>query len=383
MPSRALLTAEAWIRGANAVEPAQVKHVLVLEYRLPLGCVVHMTPVFEAIKRSASATARKIAITVATRGLGLQVLRHSPFVDHLLETPDPTVDLAAAVRALRSQMRTRGIRPQCVLTGASDQRKKIALLAMLGSRGWRGGYTLAPALYHRPLTYDATLSLIGNNLRLAKLLACDSEITRPRVFLSRADAASAAALLQAANPQARPVVVMVTQTSGGQNTGWHTERFVEVIRHASDRGLAVVYAGTASETSSIEAIRQAAGGIGTSLAGKTTVSELAAVLALSDVAVTLDTGTLHVGRAAGVPMVILGPSWQKPLEWMPLGVENVRILRGQDRTGVPEGYRLDEVSSQAVIASLADLLAAYPPSAAAREARLQAAISSIDHLKIG
>jgi ADP-heptose:LPS heptosyltransferase len=371
-----LLAAERVVRG-RGVEPARVRRVLVLEYRLPLGCVVHLTPVFEAMKTSGG---REIEIGVATRGLGLEVLRHSRFVDHLIETPDPTVDLGAAVRGLRHELRRRGFKPECVLTGASDQRTRIALMGMLGAKGWRGGFTVSPGLYQRLLAYDAGLSLIGNNLRLAKMIGCDAEVTRPRVFFSESDAATARELLREANPEGRAIVVMVTQNSGGQNTGWHEERFVRVIRHAAERGFAVVYVGTAGDAAAVEGIRASAGGVGVSIAGRTTVSELSAVLAMSDWMVTLDTGTLHVGRAAGVPMVVLGPSWQRPLEWMPLGVENVRILRGEDREGVTEGYRLDEIEAEAVIAALGELVEVYPASADARGARVAEGISGVDHL---
>ena len=373
-----LLAAERVLRKkTRRLEPAQVRRVLVLEYLLPLGCLVHMTPVFEAIKRSRP----EIEVSVATRGLGLQVLRHSRFVDHLIEAPDPTIHLGAAVRGLRKELLTRRIHPDCVLTGASDQRTRIALMAMLGTDGWRGGYTIKSALYQRPLAYDHSLSLICNNLRLAKLLGCEADVTRPRIFFSEEDVATAKTLLHEANPDGRPLVVMVTQGSGGQRTGWHTERFVQVIDHASRAcGCAVVYVGTAVDASAIEAICQDAGGVGTSLAGKTTATELAAVLALSDSMVTLDTGTMHVGRAVGVPMVVLGPSWQKPLEWMPLGVENVRILRGEDRANVPPEYRLDEVSAESVVAALDDLMKLYPASAEERTQRLLDGLSAVEHL---
>jgi len=178
-------------------------------------------------------------------------------------------------------------------------------------------------------------------------------------------------------------VTMVTQTSGGQRTGWHTERFVELIRHvALELGFAVVFVGTAADAVAIDMIRMAAGGIGTSIAGRTSVSELAAVLALSDFVVAPDTGTMHVGRAVGVPMVVLGPSWHKPLQWMPLGVKSVRLLRGEDRTDIPEGYRLDEIRTQDVIAALGELVEAYPPSARARKARELAGLSETDHLQL-
>ena len=365
---------EGWLRVARPDEP--VRRVLVLEYRLPLGCCVHQTPIFEAIKQSRP----EVEITVATRSLGAQVPRHSPFVDHLIETPNPLTNLLVTVRFLRKELARRGIVPDCVLTGASDRRTRIGLLGLLGSGGWRGGFTLKPSLFHRPLKYDVLRSLIANNLRVAKLIGCEAEVTRPRVFFSAADARAASTMLREANPEGKPMVTVVTQNSGGQLTGWHTERWVRVIEAAEACGCAVTYLGTARDTAPVEAIRAAANGRGVSLAGRTTVNQLAAVLALSDLAVTLDTGTMHVGRAAGVPMVVLGPSWQKPLEWLPLWVENVRILRGEDREDVPVGYRLDEIGAEDVIAAFHEVLRVYPPSEEARARRVAESLSAVDHL---
>ncbi|HEY0163507.1 MAG TPA: glycosyltransferase family 9 protein, partial [Edaphobacter sp.] len=174
----------------------------------------------------------------------------------------------------------------------------------------------------------------------------------------------------------------VTQNSGGQRTGWHTSRFVQVIRHAHNLGCAVAYVGTEKDRAAIEELRQAADGIGVSLAGNTSVTELAALLALSDVAVSLDTGTMHVGRSVGLPTVVLGPSWQKPLEWLPLELPQARILRGKDRdrSEIPPSYQLDEIEASAVIAALEELLKAYPPNAASREKRIAEGLSSVDHL---
>ena len=373
MLARALLAAERLFRRTAATEPDKVKHVLVLEYMLPLGTCVHLTPLFEALKLCRP----DLTITVATRGLGLQVLRHSPYVDRLIETPNPLTDLRATFFFLRRHLRRVDV--DCVLTGASDQRTRIALLGLLASGGWRGGYTVNPALYQQPLKYDWNSSLITNNLRIGGLLGCNVQALEPRVFFSREDVETARALVQKVNPAGRPLAVMVTQNSGGQATGWLTDRFVSVIRHATEeQGCAVAYVGTAGDAAAIDAIREAANGIGTSIAGRTNVNELAAVLAMSDVMVTLDTGTMHVGRAVKTPMVVLGPSWQRPIEWLPLTVPNTRILRGEDRDAIPENYRLDEISEDSVIEALDDVLRTYPPDAVARERRVEESLSSID-----
>ena len=377
MAARGLLAVEGALRRRVEVAPEAVRQVLVLEYMLPLGTCVHLTPFFEAMKRCREDS----TIAVATRGLGAQVLRYSPFVDRLIVTPDPLTDLPAAVSALRGSLRRSRFSPECVLTGASDQRTRIALLGVFGARGWRGGYTLKSRLYQRSLTYDRGVSLIENNLRLARVFGCEAERIEPRVFFSRENAEVARKLVTEINPEGRPLVVMVTQNSGGQATGWHTERFVRVIRHAAEGlGCAVVYVGTSVDAAAIEEIRVAAGGIGVSVAGRTSVTELAALLAMSDAMVTLDTGTMHVGRAVKTPMAVLGPSWQRPVEWMPLGVENVRILRGEDIETVPAGYRLDEISAESVIDALDDLMRVYPASGEARERRVGESLSAVDHL---
>lgn len=372
-----LLIAERLLRGKSFDPvPGKVRHVLVLEYLLPLGCCVHLTPLYEAIKRSRP----EVTVTVATRGLGFALLRHHPFIDHLIETPDPLIDTFAAARTLVSELSKLGLQPDCTLTGASDQRSRIALLALLARTGWRGGYTQASALYQHTLTVDRQRSLIDNNLRLAALAGCSTEHLEPRVFFSSSDASTASALIRENNPEGKPLLVLVTQNSGGQSTGWHTDRFIQVIRHAHDTlGCAILYVGIAADTEAVEQIRQQAGGIGVSLTGKTSVTELAALLAMSDVVVSLDTGTMHIARAVGVPIVVLGPSWQKPREWLPLEVPNARILRGVDRPDVPPGYRLDEIDAPSVIAALTELLKVYPPNPTERAERLRRSESAIDH----
>ena len=369
------LQIEQLFRGRN-LTPANTRSVLILEYRTPLGCCVHLTPVFEALKQSRP----EMELTVATRGVGLETLRHNRFVDHLIETPNALTSTLQAALVLRRELSHRRAQPDCVLTGASDQRSRIALLALLASSGWRGGYTQLPASYQRPLAYDLALSLIGNNLQLAGLLGCGTTHREPTVFFSQDDRAKALLLRTSLAGEMQPLVVLVTQNSGGQATGWPVERFVEVIRFLQQRGLAIAYVGTLEEAERIGSVRSAADGIGVSVAGKTSVSELAALLAASDYVISLDTGTMHVGRSAGVPMVVLGPSWQKPLEWLPLGLDHVTILRGENRSSVPPGYQLDEIDARSVIDAITDLMERFPASAASRKARLDRGLSSVDHL---
>jgi hypothetical protein len=76
-------------------------------------------------------------------------------------------------------------------------------------------------------------------------------------------------------------------------------------------------------------------------------------------------------------MVVLGPSWQRPIEWLPLGRANVRVLRGVDRASVPADYRLDEIEADEVIAAAEELAAAYPALAEQRATRAARLLSAM------
>jgi ADP-heptose:LPS heptosyltransferase len=374
----ALMSVERLLRDTDTIDPASVNSVLILEYCVPLGCCVHLTPLYAAIKHCRP----NITITVATHGLAYNLLRHNPHIDHLIPIPDPIQHLLPAVRVLSAELSRRNLHPDCTLTGVSDQRTRNTLLSFILGKGWRGGYTQLPTLYHRTLTDNHTISLLANNLNLLPLLGCSVTHFEPRAFFSPADIAAATQLIRIAGPQDRPLLTVVTQNSGGQRTGWHTDRFAQVIRHAhTNLGCNILYAGTSADTAAVESIRTAADNIGISITGKTSVTELAALLALSDHVFTLDTGTMHIGRAVEVPMVVIGPSWQKPIIWLPLDRPNVTILRGPDTDSatIPANYQLDEVQVEDAITALNRLIAAYPPDPGQRAARLAHSTSTTDH----
>jgi ADP-heptose:LPS heptosyltransferase len=351
--------------------PSAARTVLVLQYQMPLGCCVHGTPLYAALKEGGPGA----TVIVATRGLGAAVLQHDPHVDHLLVTDDPMASLAGMWRvaqALRGQLRGRGLQPDLVLQDGSSKAGSFALFAAMLRLAPTAGFANAPQLYDRHYAYDWERSLIDNNLRLAE----DGPHREPAVYFTAADVAAARALLAKVDAETQPRTAFVMQGSGGQRTGWHDERFAAVIGHVEALGHATVFLGTAADAANIERIRSLAGSKGQSLAGRTTVPQLAALLCLCDLLVSVDTGTMHVGRAADVPMVVLGPSWQRPLEWLPLGKANVRVLRGEDRATVPPAYRLDEIAVEQVIAAVDELRRVYPASAQGREERVARLVSA-------
>ena len=304
LPTRWALKLERRLRRSPR---GKVDQVLLLAYIPALGYAVHMTPLHEALHRAG------LTVIVATCGLNLDLLRHSPHVDHLLATPDPMQNLPRAVSSLRRQLKALNLYPQAVLTGPQDARTRIGLLGALACAGWRGGFAVHPGLYSKPLEYDQGQSRVANNLRLAHLLGAPVDGCEPRVFHSAAQAAEAEQLLGSA----RSVLVAIPGNSGGLPTAWHDDRWAAALRYAEqERGFDVVFAGSERDKPVIERIRALADGLGTSLAGRTSLGTLAAVLARADLCLALHTGPMHIARAVGTPTVVLGMNWDPPLEWM-------------------------------------------------------------------
>ncbi len=87
---------------------------------------------------------------------------------------------------------------------------------------------------------------------------------------------------------------------------WLPDRFIELAKRLSKRGRIVVVGGPA-ETELGAEVAAAVGG--ECVAGRTSVSQLAATIARCSLFVTNDTGPMHVADAVGVPIVaVFGPT---------------------------------------------------------------------------
>lgn len=351
----------------------RARRFLFFEYEPALGSNVHATPIFEALKRVVPD-----AVTMVAGGrMAFEVFRQNPFIDYLVETPGRGASLLRSVRSLRGHLKATGFVPEIVITSYTSQQRSIAIQAFLAGRAIRLGYTFAPELYDVFLRYDSRRSLIENNLRIIEGLGYQKQTVEPRVAFGPEDLDRAKSLL-GRTETGRPRVVFITQTSLTQSKNWPADRFVAVANHVTTvLGGCAIFVGTGKETERIEAIRTGVQGHSISLAGQTTISQLAAVFSLCDYAVSLDTGNLHIGRSVGLPMVILTPAWQPLIEWLPLGFDQYRIFKGDDIPKAPSDYVMDEMGVDEVIAALDDLFARYPASQQSREGRVERSLAQV------
>jgi len=107
---------------------------------------------------------------------------------------------------------------------------------------------------------------------------------------------------------AKPLVAINPMTTW-ETKHWRNERFARVADQLLDRGVAVVFSGGPQDVQGIEEICGAMTGKAVSLAGRTTLKELAALYERVAVLITTDTGPMHLAAAAGTPVVALfGPT---------------------------------------------------------------------------
>jgi ADP-heptose:LPS heptosyltransferase len=248
----------------------------------------------------------------------------------------------------------------CDVGYGGNERTRVALSAVMGGAGNRVGFSEAPELYRAPLVFDRKISLIANNLRIVEALGHRPAAGgfEPQVFFGEKDREFAQRVVaEAGVGEGQPIAVFVTQTSVSQRKSWRAERFQATAEFLHQQyGAHILFVGTAGEAAAIDAIHAGLSFATTSVAGKTSLTELSALLSLCDVGLTLDTGTMHLGRAVGLPMVILAPAWSPPIEWLPVGDPRFRILKNLEMPVATPGYVIDEVSVDEVTEALAELM---------------------------
>jgi ADP-heptose:LPS heptosyltransferase len=356
-----VVAAEKILRTSAREPLAGTKNFLLMQYPMALGTAVHATPTIPALR----AAVPECRIAVAASGVALELFRNNPGVDWLIETPSPLAGLGRAIRSLRRQMPFCGER-FVALTTCGNERTRIGIAALMCGASARVGFTAVPEIYRVAFDFDAERSLIDNNLRIVEAFGAPFRHFEPQTFARTEDVEWARRTLTGAGVRdGQMVAVFVTQTSVTQRKSWRAERFHAAARHMIERhGAHIVFVGTAAESAAIDALRDGLGERGrastSSVAGKTSLLQLCALLSQCRVGLALDTGTLHLGRTVGLPMAIVAPAWSPPIEWLPVGDPRYRILKNAEMAVSPPDYVIDEVSVDEAIHALDELIAQYP-----------------------
>jgi lipopolysaccharide heptosyltransferase I len=177
------------------------------------------------------------------------------------------------------------------------------------SRGWRGAREGSWVAYtHRIPIPTLDVHAIDRYLWVAPLLGLDNNPPDLRIYLAPETIQNVDRLLeQHGVPASKPLIVLVPGTIW-ETKHWTIEGFAGVAREFLREGFAVALAGTKRDQERCRQIAAAAPGV-CDLSGKTTPAELAALIRRAEVAVTNDSGSMHVAASLGKPMVsVFGPT---------------------------------------------------------------------------
>jgi heptosyltransferase II len=115
----------------------------------------------------------------------------------------------------------------------------------------------------------------------------------------------------------KPVVALLPGAEYGPAKRWPIERYGELAKRLKAAGRQVWVFGSAKENDLGEAIVQAAGEGVVNLCGQTKLADAVDLLALTECAVTNDSGLMHIAGAVGVRLVALygssSPDYTPPL----------------------------------------------------------------------
>jgi lipopolysaccharide heptosyltransferase I len=177
------------------------------------------------------------------------------------------------------------------------------------SHGWRGAREGSWIAYtHRVSIPTLDVHAIDRYLWVGPLLGFDDDPPDLTIHLSSDTVRNVEQLLEehGVTPD-MPLIILVPGTIW-ETKHWTIEGFAGVARQFLHDGFAVALAGTMRDQERCRQIAAAAPGA-CDLSGPTTPAELAALIQRAEVAVTNDSGSMHVAASLGKPMVsVFGPT---------------------------------------------------------------------------
>jgi ADP-heptose:LPS heptosyltransferase len=266
-----------------------------------LGDTLMVTPLIRLLHRHHP----KAAIDFLSSALAAPLLELNPYLSGLygLRSRNFPLVFSPEKRRLVRQFRTRDYDLAILLESAPRYR------ALLERARLRHISSFAET------PFDSGLHAIVNNLIVADIrdhLEGDLNMDLP---LASGDEAAADRLLRHI-PQPRIGVHIGWGPQGRKRRqaqrqrGWNLDNFVQLIHKLTDRdGIHIILTGSSEDARDTEILcRHMPAGRVHSLAGRTRIRELAAVIQKLDLLISVDSGPCHMAAALGTPLVVLwGP----------------------------------------------------------------------------
>ena len=173
------------------------------------------------------------------------------------------------------------------------------------------------SLLHHIAEYKVSSHEVERTLDVVKCLGGQITQTRPHLTLKETELKEIKCLIQRETGVAvHDKIAVIAPYSSQDIKSWPGSYFIEVISYLDENGYLTLILGTGDDLDdSLSMITPACKNV-FSLAGKTDIRQVAALIAVSTVVVGIDTGVLHIASCFDVPVIaIFGPT--RPLEFKP------------------------------------------------------------------
>ena len=317
-----------------------------------IGDVIHALPVVQAIKEAGP----HLTLGWVVRRRCADVLRGSPFIDHLYVMPDkPT---PAELWALRGELRAGRYNLALDMQGLLLSGLVTRLSGAPVRLGWdRNREVNTLFLTHPDVPGKAQntheVDLLYGFAEALGVRAAHTDFT-PQPYLA-ADGAGRAENWLSGLPHPR---IALNVGASRAYKRWPADRWATVARALTASGQGVVFVGDTHDAEVVAQITPSLTGGYVDLAGRTTLRELASILAACDLLATADTGPMHIAVAVGTPVVALFGATD-PARHGPYGARNV-VLHNPAPGAMVAGKRPTEEGGAACMARITpdDVLAA-------------------------
>lgn len=279
-----------------------------------MGDVLMTSPAFRAIRESA----RDGRLTVLTSSSGAVAARHIPEVDAVIVYDPPWMKAtgartdAAADRTFVDDLRARHFDAAVVFTVHSQNPLPAVLACYYADIPRRlahcreNPYQLLTAWVPEPEPHEPVRHEVRRQLDLVAHVGLtttneDLSFRVPPEAMRRLRNV----LLPDAGLSLDEPFVVIHPGATAPSRRYPPERVAEVARQLARGGLPVVFTGTADEVGLVERIRVAMHAPSVSFAGRLSIGELSALIAVTPVLVSSNSGPVHLAAALRTPVVDL------------------------------------------------------------------------------
>ena len=312
------------------VDLAAARRVLVVRPD-NVGDVVLLTPALRALRAAAPHARLELLASPAGAAVAAMVpeldgvLVASPSWQQLTASPDPGAE-AAGERELLDRIAAGGYDVMLVFTSFSQSpwpAAHLGLLAGVGTRVVHSREFAGAVATHWVTPPPDTTHHVDRSLHLLAAIGVPDRGRSPALRVPEAAHAEAAEMVAALAPE--PRFALLVPGASCPSRRYPADRFGTAAAMVADAGLPVLVAGTAAEAGLVDDVVRAAASPGVRALPAAGLPVLAALVAQAAVALTNNSGGLHLADAVGTPVVVTYAGTERLGDVAPRSVQSVLL----------------------------------------------------------